>query len=270
MTEFVAHNWVLLLLAGAGALIVAFMLTEDAPVARRVFARFLFNIALPLGVIFGLPLVLLAALTDIETQLWAAIVAGSVIATGWLTSTIFSELGKTQLKNERLRDYHKALYAEIGNTLAAYYVDGEADQFAQGIVTRMEADAAFVPFIPREAHDRVFSALVDEVEVLPRQTIGGVIAFYALVGSIGALADDMRSETFRTLEQERRILIYRDYVEMRKRAARMGEYVLHLIKVYSDAGASAAELFSRKVNRSAAAKPSSPDVGLHHPSKGSE
>ncbi|MEM9580415.1 MAG: hypothetical protein AAF891_06980 [Pseudomonadota bacterium] len=266
MAQFVAQYWMVLGLAACAILVIAFLISEDAPVARRVFARFLFNIALPLAVIIGVPLMVLASLTDLPVQLWAAIVAGSVIATGWLTSTIFAELGRTQAKAERLRDYHKALYAEIGNTLAAYYVDGQAQAFADEIIEKMTRDADFVPFIPRETHDRVFSALVDEIEVLPRQTIDAVISFYGLVASIGALSGDMRGERFQQLEQDRRIVMYRDYIEMRLRAARMGEYTLRLIKAYSEGGAASANQVMQRVKRGI----NSPDADLPRPSAGSE
>ena len=262
MAEVIAQYWIVLAVLACIVLAVAFLVTEDAPIARRVFARFVFNIVLPLAVIIGAPLLVLALLMDLPTQLWAAIIAGSVIATGWLTSTIFAELGRTQGKAERLRDYHKALYAEIGNTLAAYYVDGNVETYAEDIVARMTENPDFVPFIPRETHDRVFSALVDEIEVLPRQTIDAVISFYGLVASIGALAGDMRGERFQTLEQDRRILMYQDYIAMRLRAARMGEYTLNLIKAYSEGGADAANKVARRVN--------SRGADLLHPLAGSE
>ena len=240
MERFLADNWAILSLAAAAVLGIAFVVSEDAPVARRIFFQFVFTIALPLAVILGGPLVLFAAQIDLDGRIWAAIVAGIVIATGWLTTAIFSELGKSRGKAERLRDYHKAIYAEIGNTLAAYYGEGRADEFAEEIVARMQAEPQFIPFIPRESHDRVFAALVGEIEVLPRQTIDAIVAYYSLVKSIGALADDMRGEGFRQLAPERRIAIYSDYAEMRRQAFAFGQYALALIKAFSEGGARAA------------------------------
>jgi len=86
-----------------------------------------FNIALPLAAIIGLPLALIAEVTALDTALWQAIIAGSVIAGGWLTGTIFAELGRAEARAERLGDYHKALFAEIRNTLSVIWDDGRAD-----------------------------------------------------------------------------------------------------------------------------------------------
>ena len=234
---------------------------SESRLAARLIFQFFGTIALPVAAAMGLMLLALARVTNLDERVWQAMIAGLFIATGWLTTAVFSANAERRLKAEKLRDYHKALYAEIGNTLAAYYGDGRADDYARDIVVRMETDADFVPFIPRETHDRVFAALLEEIEVLPRQTIDAVIAFYGLVTSVEALADDMRGERFLTLEQVRRIAIYRDYIDMRVRARQLGEYALRLIKAFGEGGAPAAEAVAQAFN--------SPDGVQRRPSAGS-
>ena len=257
-----ADHWLLIACAALAVLAIAFGIGEDAPVARRVFRLFLFNIALPLAVLVGALVWVVSLQVELDNQVWAAIIAGLVIACGWLTTAIFAELGRSRVKAEKLRDYHKALYAEIGNTLASYWGDDKADAYAAEIVAVMQADPSFVPFIPREAHDRVFAALLGEIEVLPRQTIDAVIAYYALITSIAALAEDMRGDTFRGLEQPRRIAMYQDYVAMRQRARTLGQYALKLIASYASGGAGTAEAVTRAFN--------TPGAGRNRPSPGSE
>ncbi|MEX0365855.1 MAG: hypothetical protein AB3N22_07275 [Ruegeria sp.] len=250
MTEFLSHNWLLLALCASAVLVIAFGLSEDARVARRVFVQFILNIALPLLVIFGGVLVVLAVNTDLDERIWAAIIAGLVIATGWLTTAIFGELGKSRDKAEKLRDYHKALYAEIGNTLQVLWDRGQAEQEANALVARMEADLDFIPLIPREHNDFVYDSLVDEIEVLPRVTIDAVVAYYSLIKSIAAQAEDMRGDVFRSADmtQDRRILMYRDYFETRKSAFALGQYALRLIKEYAENGPAAAEQLAKRLS----------------------
>lgn len=253
MIEGVREYWPALLLAAFAVLAAAFMLGSDAPVARRVFVQFLGRIALPLAVIFGTPLLGLALLVTLPEALWQAIIAGVVIATGWLTAAIFAELGKAQAKAERMRDYHKAIFAEIRNSLSVLYGEGEAGTDAGRILSRMRADKGFVPLIPREHFDVVYNAVLDEIEVLPRVTIDPIVAYYSLVKSIAAQAEDMRGKRFASLEQERRIQMYEDYFGTRARALEVGDYALQLIKEFSDNGPAAAERLAEKL--------SNPDAG---------
>lgn len=259
--SWIGQNWLVFGTVAGFILAVALMISEDAPVARRVFARFVFNIALPLLVIIGAPLLLLAAWGAVSAEVLPALIAGAVIAGGWLTSAIFAELGKAQAKAEKLRDYHKAIYAEIRNSLSVMYDEGRADEHAANIVERMKKEKDFVPFIPREHHDELFRSLVDEIEVLPRVTIDPVVAYYSLVRSMMAQAEDMRSKTFQEIKgQSRRIGIYEDYFETRKRAFAAGEITLSLIREYSDNGAQAAETLASALNNPVA-DPSDPEAG---------
>lgn len=238
-------------------------LDEEALIARGILERFLFNIAFPLGLLLGVPLLVLAWLLGVDASLTPALIAGLVIATGWLTTAIFGELERKRAKEEKLRDFHKALYGEIGSAVDALYIDGQAEAFAAEIVERMYQDHAFVPFIPLESHDRVYGAILSEIEVLPRQTIDSIIAFYAMLATMNAQAQDMRGEGYKSLSQSRRIAMYEDYFLMRKRAFRLGEFTLNLISQYADGGAKAAEAYAGKVN--------SPDAGQRpHLSAGSE
>ena len=236
---------------------------EERTIASEVIARFLFRIALPVLLLLGVPIILLASAFEADWQLFQALVAGLVIALGWLTTSIFNELERKRARAERLRDYHKALYAEIQNSLDTLYQGGEAENYAADIVRSMEADPHFLPFVPQERHDTVFSALLDNIEVLPRQTIDAIISYYSVMESVSAQAADMRSPAYAELPQHRRVLIYKDYFDRRKWAFKLGQYTLGVIKAFSDGGAQAAEAYTARFN--------SPDADRDpHPSSGSE
>ncbi|MBM1310872.1 hypothetical protein JQT66_11570 [Sulfitobacter mediterraneus] len=218
------------------------LLWKEARTAGLIIAQFFLTIGLPVVVILGaLVWAALPFLGQLETGIQQAMIAGLVIAVGWLTTAIFAELAKSRGRAERLRDYHKALYAEIGNTLESLWVVGETEAYVAALTDRMEKEADYVPFIPREHHDHVYDAVIAEIDVLPRQTIDAIVAYYSLIKSVSALADDMRGETFKTLDAPRRTAMYSDYVGMRKQAYLFGKYALRLIKAYSDGGARAAQ-----------------------------
>lgn len=230
------------LLAGAVICAAVLALWKEARTAGLIIAQFFLTIGLPVVVVLGaLTWLLLPVLRGLDTGIQQAMIAGLVIAVGWLTTAIFAELAKARGRAERLRDYHKAIYAEIGNTLESLWESGETDAYVNQIIAQMEEDESYVPFIPREHHDHVYDAVIAEIDVLPRQTIDAIVAYYSLIKSVAALAEDMRGETFKTLAKDRRVAMYSDYVGMRKQAFVFGKYALRLIKAYSDGGASAAE-----------------------------
>jgi hypothetical protein len=227
--------------AGLAGFALAFLVGRDAAIARRVFARFLLNIALPLGAMLAALVWGLALAFDFEVGVWQAIIAGLVIAAGWLTTAIFAEIGRTQDKAERLRDYHKAIYAEIGTTVQALWNAGTSEADGRNILDRMAHEPDFVPFIPREVHDTIFSSLIDRIDVLPRQTIDAIVAYYAQIRAVSGLAEDMRADAFRTLSQDRRMAVYADFLELRKVGYAFGLHALKLIAAYAEGGPAAAE-----------------------------
>ena len=183
----------------------------------------------------------------IDARIWQAVIAGGVVAIGWLVAGWQSRREAARLRSEKLRDAHRALFAEIRNACADYWDEGEAEMQAAHLLDRMERQADFTPFIPREVHDRVFVAMLPEIEILPRQTIDVIVAFYALVGSIAALVEDMRGDKFPTLEIERRRAVYRTYLDMRRRAFALGQSALKLIDAYAEGGPDAAERMNRRM-----------------------
>ncbi|SNR55542.1 hypothetical protein [Puniceibacterium sediminis] len=272
------------LIIGFGAVVVAVLVglaarplprrdqREERRVALRVIWQFFFTIALPvlagLSVLVVAPLLLLG---DIDARVWQALVAGLFIATGWLTTAIFSELGLRRTRAERLRDYHKAIYAEIGNALYTLYDEGQGVAYGELTLQKMRDDTEFVPFVPREHHDHIYDAILDEIEVLPRQTIDAIVSYYSLIKAIAALADDMRGDGYKALPQERRMALYSDFLEMRKQAFEYGQYALRLIRMFADQGPEKTDLVIA-ADREAAAKErfSSPDADQSGPLPGSE
>lgn len=248
MTGLFADHWLVMAILSGIVVAIAFLISSEAVVARRVYKDFVFLIALPLVVLASWALFGLGLATDFPVAIWQGLIAGLVIASGWLTSAIFNELTKARGKEERLRDYHKAIYAEIGNGLQTLWNAGQSEKDVADTLERMEGDPGFAPFIPREHHDHIYNAILTNIDVLPRQTIDAIVAYYSQTKAISALADDMRGERFQSLAQPRRIAMYSDYADMRRQAFAYGQHALSLIKTYSDNGPAETEALIKRLN----------------------
>ncbi|WP_370401886.1 hypothetical protein [Sulfitobacter sp. JB4-11] len=189
----------------------------------------------------------------VDARIWQAVIAGVFLAAGWLVNGWQNRKAAAALRAEKLRDYHRALYAEIGANLANLWDTERLEGYRDRMVAKMEADANFVPFIPIERHDAVFDALIADVHILPRQTIDPIVLYYAQVKSVAALAADMRAEGFGALAQDRRIAMYRDYIAMKVQLLAFGRYANALINAFSKGGADAARAEAQRLNTRARA-----------------
>ncbi len=199
-------------------------------------------------------------LAALDPRIWQAVIAGLFLGAGWFVNGVLNRREAAALRQEKLRDMHRALYAEIGNNLANLWDEARIEDYAKGIVGRMEADEAFVPLIPREHNDTVFDVLLPDIHVLPRQTIDPIVAYYSQLKSIAALVDDMRGESFKAMAQARRIAMYRDYIEMKKQALSFGRYANAVIDAFGKGGREAAERVRLEFN-TPAEDPSDPSQG---------
>ena len=90
--------------------------------------------------------------------------------------------------------------------------------------------------MPRPARDRIFREFEGNIQILPRVTIDRIVRYYFLLDSIDALVEDMRSETFKSLDVERRKAIFFDYSEMQKTARFFGVLANSLIDAFENQG----------------------------------
>ncbi|MGB0799535.1 MAG: hypothetical protein ACPGRD_09485 [Planktomarina sp.] len=184
---------------------------------------------------------------DVPPGIWPALIAGSVVAIGWIVNGRRNRREARKLRREKLRDFHRAIYAEIGPNLINLGGDQALDENRWAMEQALVADNTFVPFVPREQNNRIFEALVNDIHILPRTSIDPIVNYYRQLAMITLLADDMRGDKFRTLSPERRMAIYGDYIEMKKQAFYFGRDALLLIRAFSEGGADAAKALEEKL-----------------------
>ena len=194
MAPLAPYQWLLIVAVSTVVLLGAFRMALDAPMIRQLFKQFFLLVFLPLLVLLGLPLLVVGVLVDLDERVWQALIAGLVIVAGWLSTAIFGQIDRTRARAERLRDVHKALFAEIRFALSAIDGDGEGVRWGAELLRRMEADEGFVPFVPRERHDQIFDSVIGQIDVLPRQTIDPIVAYYGQIKAVSQMAEDMRGE----------------------------------------------------------------------------
>lgn len=218
-----------------------FLFRSEWTVAFRTIGRFVFLVGIPVLVCIVAPVVVVAQSFNLDPRIWQAFIAGMVILSGWLTTNIFAELGRLRDREERLRDTHRAIFAEVANNLSNLFDERTLDTHAEQIIARMNSNEAFVPFVPKENVTRIFDSMDRDIFVLPRVTIDPIVEYYSQIDAIRAMAEDIRGEAYQGLSKDRRIAVYKDYIEMKKQALVFGRTCNHLIDVYSKSGKVAAE-----------------------------
>ncbi|MEM9968964.1 MAG: hypothetical protein AAF755_12810 [Pseudomonadota bacterium] len=190
----------------------------------------------------------IAWLQQVDTGIWQAVIAGGIVAIGWAVNGWQNRRVAARLRKEKLRDYHRAIYAEIGANLANLWDVESLENHRDAILARMAGDPSFVPFIPIERQDAVFDAFIGEIHILPRQTIDPIVVYYAQVKSIAALALDMRSDRFASMPPDSRRAMYEDYIDMKIQLLAFGQYANALISAYSEGSTLGAQRAAQRLS----------------------
>jgi hypothetical protein len=181
---------------------------------------------------------LLAYFTD-DPRVAQAVVAGMFLALGWIVTGWQNRRAAQRLRDARMNDVQKAIFAEIAAYIEVLQRDN-LERYSDQIVRKMRdtADSAhpFIPLIPTENNDSIFHALAEDISILPRVSIDPIVVYYSQLKAIEALIHDLRAPSFADLEPERRIKMYRDYIALKIEALDLGLNALDVIKTVSNDG----------------------------------
>ena len=194
-------------------------------------------------------------LATLDPRIWQAVLAGAFVALGWVFNGWQNRREAANLRAERLRDVHRALYAEIGANLSNLLSADHLDEECVAGLERIEAEKSgdpYVPFIGKESRDQIFQAIVGDIHVLPRTSIDAVVPYYAQVSAIAAMIEDLRGPTYASLSQDRRKQIYADYMAMKQQALLFGNHALRMINAYATHGADYANELEARLRDDAA------------------
>ncbi|MEO9827369.1 MAG: hypothetical protein ABJF50_23435 [Paracoccaceae bacterium] len=172
----------------------------------------------------------------LESRVVQAVLAGGFLALGWVFNGRQNRREAARLRAEKLRDFHRAIYAEIASYMENLGSSEALEAYRMDIVAKMEADESYVPLIPRENNDTIFSALIAEISILPRVTIDPIVIYYNQITAIEELIQDLRGERFADLSVERRVRMYQDYIGLKLQAFEDGHYALRMIAAFAAGG----------------------------------
>jgi hypothetical protein len=188
-------------------------------VARRVILR-----ALPVTLIVALlgyaaylalrPMIVPSAG---NVPLMQALLAGGVIAAGWIVTFAVQELRAEQTRRATEIEILVALRAELFDYLADARRDDLREE-GQAVVERIlggPTSEPYHPFIPTPKVPRVFDALAGQMHLLPDPPLAAVIAAHSQMGDVLSFGRDLQQDDFRALPSARRAAVYRDFVSMR-------------------------------------------------------
>lgn len=168
----------------------------------------------------------------------AAVISALVTGMGWFVSERQAVKREAGRRRERVIDMQTALLAEI--RASRYRLENLSDHGA--MIDQVMADQeGYSPFVPKQVSPALFTAIVAEIHILPTNVIDPIVVYYRQKAVIANLVDDIRSERYDRLDQQRKRLLYGDFVRLMQEAdllAVEAEDALHLSLNMTDAGSS--------------------------------
>lgn len=183
--------------------------------AGRLLAGVLWRVLLAL-----VPLVAIAAsiiwflilpneeLKEVRTPL----IAGTVIAMGWLVTFLVSEYQRASDRAQTQVDVLLALRSEIFAVVEKLDKDPiKSDAIkVQGLIkTGGNGTAAYHPFTASESPPIVYQAVSGSIPVLNPEALEPILQFYAAYSDLTAMAEDVRTQDFKSLSAVRRVNAYK-------------------------------------------------------------
>lgn len=158
----------------------------------------------------------------------AAIVAGTVAMLAWPVNDWLNRRRARELRAERVSDVQRALLAEI----RAHVVALESQRLDGGDTATLLArlrDSGRIPFIPAQANDRIYSAVIEDVHILPADVIDPVVTYYRQLSIMAAFAEAMQKQAEK--DHARAVEMFGDYLELTEAARESGQEALRLLMI---------------------------------------
>lgn len=145
----------------------------------------------------------------------------------WVLNQWMQTRRENAFRREKMIDIMQALKAEIEYFLGANKrfepgLKRATSEFDSWIRNLTQGRRNYIPFVPSNRYDTVYREFLSEIQILPEVTISPVVEFYSQISALQDLGTDMRTENFSKLEDDRRFLVFRDYLELTLSAMKEG------------------------------------------------
>jgi hypothetical protein len=118
-----------------------------------------------------------------------------------------------QERRRRQKDTAAALMAEI-DAFRRSFSHADLKAHMSEITQAFREDPQFSPVLLRQSFDFVYRSHVQDLGVIASDALVPVVAFYGQLDRVAKVIEDLRSDSLLRVPSERRLEIYRDYVEM--------------------------------------------------------
>lgn len=170
-----------------------------------------------------------------DARVVAALIGGAVVAGGWVVTHLLNARRDRAARAERVRDVQGALYAEI-RVHVATLKSQNLPRYGAEIEALILKGGGFFPVIPTEHNDRLFTAIVEDIHVLPFRVVDPVVRYYSQLSTIGAMIADLRALRIDRVEAARAARMYRHYIEMKIEAIDLGEKAMAFLLAHLTGG----------------------------------
>ncbi|WP_265499987.1 hypothetical protein [Paracoccus beibuensis] len=164
----------------------------------------------------------------LSPQLQQAVVTGLFVAVGWIVVAAQTRRRDAILRRTREGDIQRALLAEIRAHVFALEQQVPLPEDAETLIARI-GTGDFVPTLPQHANDRIFSAVLTDIHILPAPVIDPIVLYYRLLSIMAALASDLR-EIAKT-DGHRAAQMMADYLSLMEETRDTG---LHAVRVLTE------------------------------------
>ncbi|MCA8880173.1 MAG: hypothetical protein KDA73_09490 [Rhodobacteraceae bacterium] len=177
--------------------------------------------------IVGLPLALLGAAGYLgvrhdvppgdQWRVAQAVVAGGVVALGWIVTFAVQEYRRAEERADRVRDTLLALTEEIFTALDrldAHDIAGEARD-AQKKILSGEGEHPYRPFSISQSPPTIYESVSDSVALLPPGVLEPVVRFYAFYSDLTTIIEDTHRADHALLASKRRKALHEELTRVR-------------------------------------------------------
>ncbi|QRZ14642.1 hypothetical protein JWJ88_16860 [Paracoccus methylovorus] len=162
----------------------------------------------------------------LSPQAQQAFVAGLFIATGWWVVAFQNRRRDAKLRAERVDDMQRALLAEI----RAHVVSLENQRLDSREIpdtVRRIRDDGFIQMLPDNSNDRIFSALIEDVHILPALVIDPVVTYYRQIALMRSFETELPALARRN--RDRAAEMFLDYLELSDVAREAGYGAIRIL-----------------------------------------
>jgi hypothetical protein len=159
-----------------------------------------------------------------------ALIAGTIVAAGWLVTYLVSEYREEKAIDVRRKDALHAIRSEIFSVVDK--LDNQPiEEHAQEVQSKILSGEghgkggrpnAYYPFSTMESEPIAFAAIASAIPSLKPDTVDSVLRFYAEYADLRRLVEDSRTELARALPPVRRVALHKELTKRRAGTLRWG------------------------------------------------